>query len=154
SPFGRASIAWVAFAVLAGFACEDPPTVAPCKNIPSGGCPKSHGAAVCDDPACTAIYACNPDQTWTRIAVCESREAGAADASVRVRDAAPRDALVDAPPGSYGGPGCSDLQAPDCALGVALGCPADSCCGCEDLFVCDSSSWRLWGRCEGGALIE
>ena len=53
---------------------------------------------------------------------------------------------IDAPPGAFGGPGCGDLLEPDGALGVALACGA-SCCGCEDLFVCENGGWELWGTC-------
>ena len=46
-----------------------------------------------------------------------------------------------APFGAFGGPGCADLEPPDCPLGLALSCNA--CCGCEDLFVCIDDKTRL-----------
>lgn len=60
-------------------------------------------------------------------------------------DAGVRDASIDVE-GAFGGPGCVDLQMPDCPLGVALTCPS-GCCGCEDLFVCKNGGWDLWGSC-------
>lgn len=114
----------------------------PCTNIPDGGCPLAYGKS-CDDPACAATYACLPGNKWERRATCPQREAGAADAGP---EAAPKDASIDAPPGAFGGPGCADLQMPDCPLGTALLC-TNGCCGCEDLFVCRDGGWDPWGTC-------
>ncbi len=145
--------------LLATFlACEDAEIVESCRNIPAGGCPRSRGLA-CEDPACEAVYLCRPGNVWELESRCEAREAGVrtrvdASAEADARDAlASFDASIDAPPGAFGGPACTSLISPDCALGVALSCGAD-CCGCEDLFVCETSGWTLWGRCEGGRLIE
>lgn len=146
---------WVAClgAGVAMHACDPVPQAERCTNIPPGGCPKSK-ASTCNDPSCEAIYLCNPDNTWTLAFTCGARDA-AADAPA-ARDAAPaiRDADVDAPPGAYGGPGCAALEAPDCTLGTVLDCPANSCCGCEDLFVCEGGNWHWWGYCQGGAILQ
>jgi hypothetical protein len=134
-------------------ACNDIPQGQTCKNIPDGGCPLSYGVA-CDDPSCAAAYACNPDGTWTLDHVCPHGEAGVADAALLDRaPPPPRDANIDAPSGAFGGPGCPDLQPPDCSLGTALACPSNSCCGCEDLFVCSKGNWNLWGQCGDGGVI-
>ena len=129
--------------------CSDDPTLHPCTGIPTGGCPLSKGVA-CEDPLCEAVYACRTGNVWELDHACPPHEAGV------VRDAAvpdgsreasrPFDASVDAPPGASGGPGCAPLQAPDCTLGFALACPA-GCCGCEDLFVCQSGGWSYWATC-------
>jgi hypothetical protein len=138
----------------ASTACSD--TAAPllCTGIPDGGCPRSHGVA-CDDPACAAVYACFSG-VWSLDHACPARDAGATDArDIDAGDAAlsPRDAGFDVPPGASGGPGCADLEPPDCTLATALACPSNSCCGCEDLFVCRDAGWLAWGACgDGGAI--
>lgn len=151
APMVAVALVGAASALVASIAACDAPLATTCKNVPPGGCPLSHGVA-CQDPECEAAYACT-DDGWVLHHVCPARDAGR-DANV-VRDAAlesaSRDAAIDAPPGAYGGPGCGDLQAPDCALGVALGCTS-GCCGCEDLFVCKKGGWSLWGICEGGQI--
>jgi hypothetical protein len=152
--FALAAAGVVLLAAAAG--CEDDTVPVPCSNVPAGGCPLSHGVA-CGDPSCLAVYACRANNVWELVERCPERadagrspvEAGAA------ADAAPPppsfDASIDAPPGAFGGPGCSSLQAPDCAAGLALSC-GSGCCGCEDLFVCESGAWELWGTCgDGGA---
>lgn len=63
------------------------------------------------------------------------------------------DASPDAPPGSYGGPGCQLLEEPDCQLGLALAC-SNGCCGCEDLFVCTNGAWELWGSCSDAGVRQ
>jgi hypothetical protein len=55
-------------------------------------------------------------------------------------------------PGALGGPGCQDLQNPDCSLGSAAACT--DCCGCEDLYVCQSGGWSLWGECDNGNITQ
>ena len=58
------------------------------------------------------------------------------------------DVSIDAPPGAYGGPGCVDLEQPDCSLGTALACGGTAdCCGCQDLYVCSNGGWVPWGEC-------
>lgn len=149
-----ASIALVSLGLLtAAVACSDAPMATTCKNVPLGGCPLSHGVA-CKDPSCEAAYACT-ENGWVLDHVCPAHDAGSLDASP-ARDAVAdtssiRDASIDAPPGSFGGPGCAELQAPECALGVALAC-STGCCGCEDLFVCDKGGWTLWGACQNGQI--
>lgn len=144
----------VVAAVLAVVAaCDDGPVREPCSDIPAGGCPLSRGVA-CEDPACEVVYACRPGNVWELQAPCPAREAGAREASAPLpTEAGPPvlDASFDAPPGAFGGPGCDSLQAPDCALGLALACGND-CCGCEDLYTCEDNGWLLWGTCRDGGI--
>lgn len=130
-------------------AFADLPNQQACHGIPEGGCPGS-GRLDCKDPSCAAVYTCEPDGGWAFAVACPAHDASAHDA----RQPVGRDADIDVPPGAYGGPGCGDLQSPDCNLGVALVCPAGECCGCQDLFVCGDGGWNLWGACEdGGAIV-
>jgi hypothetical protein len=141
------------------FACGD--SVAEsrsCNAIPQGGCPARAGQDPCADLACAAVYTCAADRRWVRSRACAS--IAEADASVSgsgeraLPDAQPvlDTGMVDgAPPGASGGPGCAPLQAPDCALAVALACSA-GCCGCEDLFVCTAGGWSAWGNCAAGSI--
>jgi len=152
-----ASLIGAVVAVLA--ACGDESVPQPCSDIPAGGCPLSRGLA-CEDPACEAVYLCRPGNVWELHERCPLREAGTppdadVDVDVDAGDAGPVfDAAIDAPPGSFGGPGCASLQAPDCALGLALACGA-GCCGCEDLYICADDGWSLWGSCgEGGPVPD
>jgi hypothetical protein len=143
----------VSLAVTAG-GCQESISQSPCNDVPAGGCPLSHGQA-CADPTCAAAYACNPDGTWTLDHVCAGHDASAPDASTPdAADASPPPAFdaagIDAA-GASGGPGCAPLQPPECALGLALACPA-GCCGCEDLFVCDQGGWSSWGTCGDAGL--
>src|SRR5262249_22276629 len=140
----------VAFAILrAAPGCETPIEQSPCKGVPDGGCPLSHGRA-CEDPACAAAYACNADGTWTLDHMCPAH----ADSSASAPDAAPGDAgAIDAPPGASGGPECTALEAPDCPLATALACPS-GCCDCTDLFVCGDGGWNEWGTCDPDAGIR
>lgn len=119
----------------------------PCTGIPDGGCPGSD-TSVCLDQTCMAIYTCQPDGTWTLAAPCPAHEGGTLDATAMRDVAEPHDASTDVS-GAFGGPGCQDLQAPDCPLGVGLACGAD-CCGCVDLYVCQDGGWDLWGACLDG----
>lgn len=139
----------------AAAACSDDlPIARPCTNIPPGGCPIARGVS-CDDPSCEAVYACRAGDVWELEKTCPPREGGTrGDGGVDPGDArAPIDASFDAPPGAFGGPGCSELAVPDCALGLALACGA-GCCGCEDLFVCREGGWDLWGSCGDGGVRE
>jgi hypothetical protein len=136
-------------ALAAQPSCTENGAVAePCTAVPAGGCPLSHGVA-CEDPACEAVYACRSGNVWELERTCPPREGGAPlDAGVDApREASSFDASIDAPPGASGGPGCDSLQAPDCALGLALACPS-GCCGCEDLFVCENGGWNYWATCK------
>ena len=144
-----ASFSVALLTVLTVPACSDSAPDHACNGIPANGCPLSRGVA-CEDPACEAVYACRAANTWELDHKCPAYDAAASP------DAAPdappvRDGAVDAPPGANGGPGCGSLQPPDCALGLALVCPA-GCCDCEDLFVCQDGSWVAWGTCslDGG----
>jgi hypothetical protein len=146
-----AALACIGAALALAVACGDAINDQTCSNVPPGGCPLSHGVA-CDDPTCQAVYACEPGGAWRFDHACPAHDGGA-DAAVD----APPDVLpppsdasaFDVPPGAYGGPGCADLEAPDCPLGVALSCA--NCCGCEDLFVCTNGGWNAWGACLDGA---
>ena len=138
-------------------ACNEASVATPCSDIPEGGCPRSRGVA-CADPACEAVYLCRPNNVWELEQRCPPRtgapaaslaDGGEADASAPI----PADAAPDAPPGAFGGPGCPGLQAPECALGLALVC-GTGCCGCEDLFVCEDDGWTLWGTCADGGVVH
>jgi hypothetical protein len=146
------AMALAAVALVTLPSCEDSETPQECTNVPAGGCPLSRGVA-CQDPACEAVYACRPGNVWELERTCPPIEAGTRDASTDVAlDAASDvtiafDANIDAPAGANGGPGCSALQAPDCALGLVLAC-SSGCCGCEDLFVCQNGGWTYYSTCQ------
>jgi hypothetical protein len=132
--------------------CESVPRPVVCRSIPTGGCPKN--AEACSDPTCDAVYACEPDGTWSLDHRCPER--GGSDAAVDVASP-PQDVAAsdphDASPyadvaGAGGGAGCVDLEPPDCPLATVVACPADQCCGCEDLFVCRNGGWDPWGTCD------
>ena len=154
----------VAFGVLATgvagiliFACDGDKIEVSCDEIPAGGCPKSGDTDVCAaDPSCKAVYACN-DTKWTRLATCPDRPDVNADAATAEADTAPpRDAsFVDGPlpEGAWGGPGCLDLQEPDCSLGLAATC-GQGCCGCEDVFLCTNGAWVAYGFCQDGRVTK
>ncbi len=136
-------------------ACQQDLTVQqPCRGIPDGGCPAYDNA--CSDPACSATYSCAPDDTWQLEQICPAHEAGAPADDAGVVDAATAtgdaSALLNVP-GATGGPGCEDLQVPDCALGVAAAC-GNGCCDCQDLYVCDNGGWDLWGTCGDTGIVE
>lgn len=137
------------------FACDGEKIEVSCKEIPDGGCPRSGDADICAvDPTCQAVYACT-DLTWSLVTTCGPRP---------FVDAAPNDGSDGAPPsdasffdgplpeGAFGGPGCEDLQAPDCSLGLAATC-GQGCCGCEDLFVCSGGAWNAYGYCQNGQIV-
>jgi hypothetical protein len=132
-------------------AFDSAPAPQACMDIPEGGCPGS-GTDNCTDPTCASIYTCENDGGWSFSAACPVREAGVRDArpDVNLR----RDVDFDVPPGATGGM-CGDLEnPPDCNLSLALACPSDECCGCQNVFVCDDGGWNLWGSCEEvGALV-
>jgi hypothetical protein len=144
--------ALASLAVLVG-ACADDPAIVSCKNIPAGGCPRIGNA--CIDPTCDVLYVCTADGTWRRDRTCPPHD----DAGVVAPDdadasdaAAIRDVEIDVP-GSSGGPGCANLESPDCPLATAAACPNGSCCGCEDLFVCRNGGWETWGTCGPDGVI-
>jgi len=135
-----------------------------CPRIPEGGCPESGATRNgCDDGACSALYECRAlnatgrEGSWSFVRECPARparlDAGLGDAATDAADGAARDAAAvpaDLPPGATGGPGCIDLELPDCALGVGYGC-SSACCGCEELFVCVDGGWDSWGFCQNDA---
>lgn len=143
----RLALLFFFFAWLA--ACDATNAQTPCRNIPDGGCPLSYGVA-CDDPACAAAYACNADGTWRLDHTCAPRDAGG-DVHVGPKDAGAKDVDLDVQ-GAFGGPGCIDLQSPDCPYGLAATCGA-GCCGCSDLFVCRDGGWSAYGSCVDGAIV-
>jgi hypothetical protein len=140
---------------VAAAACNDPPPAAQCHDLPAAGCPLDHGADACTDPSCAAVYACESG-SWVLVHACPGYSPDAAPQPAEAATdsgAAPSDATLDAPPGAYGGPGCGDLQAPDCSLGTALSCSGTTdCCGCADLYVCSGGGWSLWGQCVDGGI--
>jgi hypothetical protein len=145
----------VTSALALAIACDgSDPQQEPCKDIPAGGCPLSNGVA-CQDPSCVAAYACNADGTWTLDHACPGADAATTDAPTET--AAPEmrfDAsFIDAPAGANGGPGCTGLEQPDCALGDVLACPS-GCCNCEDLYVCANGGWNHWGTCDAMGIHE
>jgi hypothetical protein len=147
-------IALVAFAVALAVACSDQ-VIATCFDIPEGGCPSQEGVA-CQDPTCAAAYNCEPDGGWSLAYACPAFDGSAQDAQTDsgANDAETFDVNIDAPPGAFGGPGCEDLEQPDCPLGEAIVCEQQSgnCCDCEDLWICDDGGWDPWGECtdDGG----
>lgn len=143
---------WGLFSIAA---CEDGTPSVPCVNVPPSGCPQYAGVDVCQDPSCDAVYACEAGR-WKLDHRCPARTADGGDATAPKRDAGGSfDASdIDAPPGAFGGPGCVDLQLPDCSLGAALTCGSSDCCGCMDLFVCDSGGWQPWGQCADGGVAK
>ncbi len=150
----------VAYGVVS--ACSDPTIDDYCMDIPKGGCPGEDGTN-CEDTTCAAIYSHSSSCVWTFVQSCPNykppHDAGPPDGS---RDAAPDGQLRDAhlrdagfvlPPGAAGGPGCLDLESPDCPLDLALQC--DDCCGCQDLYVCVDGGWNEWGECgDGGGILQ
>ena len=134
-------------------ACEDTSPDVPCMNIPLGGCPNG-GADACQDSTCYNIFNC-VSGNWTLDHACPRPDAGgdnSLDAAPEAQEQSAFDARgIDAPPGAGGGPGCIDLEMPDCALEVALVCSSSDCCGCQDLFVCQPSGWVAWGTCSADA---
>ena len=152
-------VATVALVALLVAACSSPPTPVVCKDIPSGGCPQDNGADPCQDTCdCRAVYDC-ADGKWVFDRACPAEAPDAcaavqADASDAPNEGATRDVGIDAPPGSFGGPGCTDLEVPDCSLGTALLCMgATDCCGCQDLWICQGGGWVPWGVCgDAGAV--
>jgi hypothetical protein len=148
------------FAVALGCTTSDP-SATRCRDIPQGGCPDD--GLACNDPSCAALYSCNTDGTWGFVRACPALDAGAPAADAT--GASSNDAnsawdvgWIDAPPGANGGPGCVDLQPPDCTLGLALACAAgggDPCCGCDTVFYCEDGGWSEWGVCTSdGGLVQ
>jgi hypothetical protein len=154
-----------ALAVLYGIvgACTDPPLHEYCTEIPTGGCPGgTGGAANCVDPTCEAIYTCDyTNNTWSFVTKCPNYKPphdagrdgtggdGAADGPPE--DARPRDAGFVLPEGANGGPGCIELESPDCPVAEALSC--SDCCGCQDLYACADGGWDLWGECDDAGRV-
>ena len=150
-PLLSVAAAFGGFALLHA-ACKDAGTPPACVDIPTNGCPEDDGVDVCSDPTCGAAYSCQNGK-WVFDKSCPGFEAGVVDAGMSDHESGARDvAVIDAPPGAYGGPGCVDLQPPDCPLGAVLNCKQSDCCGCTDLFVCMNMGWNLWGTCADGGL--
>jgi hypothetical protein len=149
----RALLGALSMAILA---CQDPIEAQTCVDIPDGGCPGVDNTN-CLDITCGAIYTCEINGTWSEVLTCPVREAGPSEptdtAPPSEAGSAPRDAtVIDVNvPGANGGPGCVDLEDPDCSLGEALAC-GPGCCGCGDIFVCQAGGWQLWGECIDGGV--
>jgi hypothetical protein len=144
----------VAAALLAAPGCSSPPIPAVCQDLQPPACPTEDDADVCSDVECASVYAC-VNGAWTFVQTCPnySAEAGVHPFEAGPEAASDFDAPFDAPPGAFGGPGCVDLEMPDCALGTALACTgAADCCGCMDLYVCDNGGWVPWGECVDGGV--
>jgi hypothetical protein len=136
-------------------ACDSTPTPTPCYDVPDGGCPEDNGANVCMDPSCAAVYACE-DGHWKLSQTCPPHpHDGSAPPADAGGEASPVfDASIDVPPGGNGGPGCPDLELPDCTASEGLACvQSPGCCGCMDLWVCDDGGWTLWGECVNGGIV-
>lgn len=156
----RALLALFTVAVLATGACDTTPVPAACTDIPDGGCPEDNGATVCTDQSCDSVYACS-NGAWVFVQECPPRtheggisdEAGAADAPSSIIDV---HIDYDLPPGAnpYGDtPACEDLELPDCSLATAAACASTpDCCGCGDIWICESSGWVSWGSCGDAGL--
>ena len=156
SPFLLVLLAAFPASVLAASACSDPPTAVVCHGLAAPACPADVDADVCGDPQCASVYSCD-NGAWSLVQTCPGYSA---DAAAHPAEAGPDaffsgDAPFDAPPGAFGGPGCGDLQDPDCSLGTALACGgAVNCCGCMDLYVCANGGWNLWGQCADGGVVS
>jgi hypothetical protein len=148
-------VAPVVGAVLGAPGCYNPPAEVVCQDLAPPACPTDQDADVCIDVECASVYTCSPNGAWTFVANCPNYNP---EAGVHPFEAGPEsgyefDAPFDAPPGTFGGPGCVDLEMPDCSLGTALACAgAQDCCGCMDLFVCDDGGWVPWGECADGGV--
>jgi hypothetical protein len=143
--------------LVAVTSCDSVPTPAPCVDVPDGGCPEDNGADVCEDPTCAAVYEC-VSGAWVFQQQCPPHPHDAsADVSEAGNDAsadAQPDVHIDAPAGAYGGPGCVDLEMPDCPVGIGLACAGMvGCCGCEDLFACVEGGWNDWGVCNEAGVV-
>lgn len=146
---------WVILACVLCCACDSVPTETPCHDVPDGGCPLDNGANVCMDPTCNAAYACI-DGGWILEHVCPPQpHDGSSPPPVDAGEGGSTfDASIDVPPGGNGGPGCTDLQMPDCTAAEGVACVnMTACCGCTDLYVCDDGGWNLWGECVDGGIV-
>ena len=159
------ALALLVAALTIAAACSDAILSTYCTDIPV-----ATGCAGVDDtncacPSCSAIYSCQGGTTWTFVQKCPdyvpphdagheaTSDAGFDDGESPV-DAPVRDAGFVLPEGAGGGPGCPDLESPDCSLKDALQC-GTFCCGCEDLYVCSDGGWNLWGECnDAGAVVS
>jgi hypothetical protein len=153
-PLPAVLVAALAASLAGSSACSDPPAPTTCNDLAPPACPTDYDADVCGDHQCASVYACD-NGTWSFVQNCPNYSA---DAAAHPAEAGPDgfsfgDAPFDAPPGAFGGPGCVDLEPPDCALGTALACTGTAdCCGCTDLYVCVSGGWNLWGECADGGI--
>jgi hypothetical protein len=144
----------VAAALLAAPGCSSTPVAAVCQDLAPPACPTEADADVCMDVECASVYTCD-NGAWSFVETCPnySSEAGVHPVEGGPDTSSEFDAPFDAPPGAFGGPGCVDLEQPDCSLGTALACSGTAdCCGCMDLYVCDSGGWELWGECADGGV--
>jgi len=141
------------------FACSDTTINKTCTGIPKGGCP-GDDSTNCVDTTCEAIYSNDSACVWSFVQKCPGYippHDGPPDALTEAGDAVAEAPLPDAgftlPSGAAGGPGCEDLENPDCSVATAVAC-GKYCCGCEDLYVCVEGGWNLWGGCTDAGLVE
>lgn len=144
-----------ALTIALASACESTPAVPTCSEIPEGGCPDDYDADYCTDPTCVGVYSCTTSG-WILQETCPPHpmEAGPDVEDASEAEASTIDVNIDAPPGSYGGAGCMDLETPDCSVGEGLACEnMPGCCGCQDLYVCVNGGWNLWGECTDAGVV-
>jgi hypothetical protein len=133
-------------------ACEDTTPPVPCREIPIGGCPADGNA--CSDPSCYNLFDCVAGE-WQFVQACPTPDAAPPSDASDAHASLMFDANgIDAPPGSSGGPGCADLEPPDCPLALAIACANTDCCGCTDLYVCQNGGWNVWGTCGDGGIAQ
>ena len=137
-------------------ACNGTPPPPACPELAAPACPVDNGANVCDDPSCASAYQCE-NGSWVFVQTCAGYSPDAAfhppEASTDA--GAGFDADIDASPEDFGGPGCVELEQPDCPLGTALLCAGSlDCCGCQDLYVCEDGGWAPWGECTDAGVVK
>ena len=148
----------VATTVALATGCDQADPVAkPCRDIPSNGCPLLDDDSECADPCCAAAYACDDgessfEHTCSGFWGCDAGTTTVADDAGGYCDVG----AIDAPVGASGGPGCEELEAPDCPLSEALVCSATPCLGCDDFFACVNGGWIRWAGClaDGGVELK
>jgi hypothetical protein len=152
-----APVAGLAAYVVVAACSADAPLHDYCTNIPDGGCPGSD-LSNCEDKSCAAIYLAQPNCEWPLVGLCpgyvaphDAGHEGGDAADGALPDGHRRDVAFVLPPGANGGPGCEDLENPDCPVELASIC--DDCCGCQDLYVCSDGGWNSWGECIDGGIV-
>jgi hypothetical protein len=157
-----ATLLATAAALTVAAACDDGGAIQTCEGsvIPSNACEVLEDDSECTDPCCAAAYQC-VGNTWSLAHACPGYSAskcsdGATTSVTNLQEAGVCDAAVALPPGANGGPGCIDLEPPDCPVGEVLTCGAASCVqsACEALWYCEDGEWWEWGTCDAdGGLV-